>query len=104
MTGGRSHYMNILKIGQELISRGLKFSVLVSTSDTVTYETLAAIPGLKVYTFDGPPDIGTERWAYHKTPRQVCRRHCMAKRKQFGPAAVSTRMYTNNFPLLKITI
>ena len=75
MAGGRSHHMNIVRIGQELAERGHNFSMLVSDKDDIGTETLSSkgFLGLQVLTFRGPPHIGTEHWASNlsRDPRLV---------------------------------
>ena len=75
MAGGRSHHMNIVRIGQELAERGHNFSMLVSDKDDIGTETLSSkgFPGLQVHTFRGPLHIGTEKWASElsRDPRLV---------------------------------
>lgn len=77
MAGGRSHHMNIVRIGQELAERGHNFSMLVSDKDDIGTETLSSkgFLGLQVHTFRGPLHIGTEKWASElsRDPRLVSR-------------------------------
>ena len=63
--GARSHLMNVLRVGQELVERGHSFALVHSTSDVINEETIMtrSFPGLQVYRFNGPPDIGTREWA-----------------------------------------
>jgi len=75
--GARSHTMNVVRIGRELVERGHNFSMLISESDNIGAETLdaRAFPGLKIITFRGPPGIGTEEWAsgFTRDPQKVAR-------------------------------
>ena len=69
--GARSHYMLMLRLGQELAERGHTFAILVSDSDAINLDTvkLRSFPGLQVFAFKGPP----ENLAAHSTrvPKKV---------------------------------
>ena len=60
----RSHYMNLLRVGQELQSRNHSFTVLVSSEDLSNQGVVKTrgFPGLKVKQYAGPPGVGTEEW------------------------------------------
>lgn len=68
VVGARSHHMNVLKIGEQLVNQGHNFTMLVSSSDTISLDTVGArgFPGLNVIQFEGPVGEdapGTEPWA-----------------------------------------
>ena len=76
--GARSHHMNVLKIGKELTDRDHDFTMLVSSTDSISLDTVGArgFPGLRVVQFKGPQaDLapGTELWAASLTrdPKKV---------------------------------
>ncbi|DBB11136.1 TPA: hypothetical protein ACH3X3_006595 [Trebouxia sp. C0006] len=54
----------MLRVGQELASRGHPFTFLVSDQENMGLKHLGAkaFPGLEVVEFAGPPDIGTQDW------------------------------------------
>ena len=62
--GSRSHQICMLRVGQELASRGHPFTFLVSDQENMGLKHLGAkaFPGLEVVEFAGPPDIGTQDW------------------------------------------
>ncbi len=62
--GSRSHQFCMLRVGQELPSRGHHFTFLVSEQENMGLKHLGAkaFPGLEVVEFAGPPDIGTQDW------------------------------------------
>jgi len=62
--GSRSHQFCMLRVGQELASRGHHFTFLVSDQEDMGLKHLGAkaFPGLEVVEFAGPPDIGTQDW------------------------------------------
>ena len=47
--------MNVLGIGKELVDRGHDFAMLVSSTDSISLDTIAArgFPGLRVVQFKG---------------------------------------------------
>lgn len=68
VVGARSHHMNVLKIGEQLVSQGHNFTMLVSSTDTISLDTVGArgFPGLNVIRFKGPLGSdapGTDPWA-----------------------------------------
>jgi len=72
---GLSHQLNILRIGQELAVRGHNFSMLLSSTDTISIDAIkkGSFPGLDVVTFGGPVHVGTEAWAssLSRDPQEV---------------------------------
>ncbi len=56
MTATVSHNANLLKIGQELASRGHNFSLLLSHHDSVVMDTAQknSFPGLQTVLYEGP--------------------------------------------------
>ena len=52
-----------LKIGQELVARGHRFSILISDADELSQSVLDGAEGVRLLTFKGPPFHGTEEWA-----------------------------------------
>ncbi|DBA78167.1 TPA: hypothetical protein ACH3X2_008133 [Trebouxia sp. C0005] len=62
--GSRSHQFCMLRVGQELASRGHHFTFLVSDQEDMGLKHLGtkAFPGLEVVEFAGPPDVGTQDW------------------------------------------
>ena len=63
MVGTSSHQMLLLKIGQELITRGHTFSLLVSAYDAMSLQVVFGVSHIQVLTFQGPLYAGTEEWA-----------------------------------------
>lgn len=51
--GARSHHMNVLRIGRELVGRGHNFTMLVSSTDAISLDTVGSrgFPGLHVVQF-----------------------------------------------------
>lgn len=81
--GARSHHMNVLRIGRELVGRGHNFTMLVSSTDAISLDTVGSrgFPGLHVVQFKGPQTElapGTGRWAASLTrdPKEVGLRLC----------------------------
>ena len=68
----RSHQYCMLKIGQELASRGHKFTLLVSDVEGLSLEKLGskAFPELSLIAFRGPPYVGTKAW-HDEYPRDL---------------------------------
>ena len=70
--GGRSHQFAILRVGQELQTRGHNFTMLVSSQEGLDLGKLGSrsFEGLKVVHFAGPKGIGTAEW-FANLPRDV---------------------------------
>lgn len=70
--GGRSHQFAILRVGQELQTRGHNFTMLVSSQEGLDLGKLGSrsFEGLKVVHFAGPRGIGTAEW-FANLPRDV---------------------------------
>lgn len=75
LVGGQGHQLPMLRVGQELASRGHSFSMLISEHDEITKELLTskAFPGLELLMFKGPADIGTRQWftSIPRDPKQA---------------------------------
>ena len=57
--GARSHQLGMLKIGEELVRRGHRFTLLLSSEEAAhTY----LVPNMTSVTFHGPPRLGTLDW------------------------------------------
>ena len=73
--GGASHYASVAGIGLDLMHRGHKFTVLVSSEDTVAQRRMAKDPfrAVKVLKFKGPANIGNDIWRINipRDPSQV---------------------------------
>ena len=61
--GSRSHQLCMLRIGQQLASRGHQFTFLGNDQENMGLKHLGAkgFPGLEVVEFAGPPDIGAQQ-------------------------------------------
>jgi len=74
--GARSHQYNLLKIGQELVSTGHNFTLLVSRYENLNKKTLGKqnFNGLDIVDFNGPRELGTQEWFAQlpRDPLQVC--------------------------------
>lgn len=64
IVGGTSHQASLARIGLELIQRGHKFTLLLSSEDELSHSRLAYDPFslLNVLNFSGPAGVGTMEW------------------------------------------
>ena len=62
-SGSKSHQMISLRIGQELVARGHRCSILISDADELSKSILEGAQGVRLLTFKGPPFYCTEEWA-----------------------------------------
>ena len=67
-TGAQSHYMSILSISRELSARGHSFTMLLSSTDKISLNTVnaSAFPALRIIEFAGPSGVlapGSDEWA-----------------------------------------
>ena len=74
--GARSHQFALLRVGQELTSRGHNLTLLLSSEEGLDRQGLGkhAFDELNIVTFAGPRGIGTQEWFANQPPdvTQVC--------------------------------
>ena len=71
-TGARSHQFAVLRVGQELHTRGHNFTLLLSSREGLDGRGLGSrsFAGVNVVHFAGPKGIGTTEW-FRNQPRDV---------------------------------